>query len=116
MIYVYIKNWWIVKKSEDIVNGISYDSVERVNYDMKDKLIYEDWRVAKYDINSKQYRKDHDIDTLEEKVENLEMKNEELRMIADSKVKKDLELKDDQDMEYKRKLYLLKNMRWLQHL
>lgn len=116
MIYVYIKNWWIIKKSETIVNWISYDAVERVDYGLNDKLIYENWRVVKYDINSKQYRKDHDIDTLEEKIEKLETENEELKTIANSKVKKDLELKDDTDIEYKRKLYLLKNMKWLQHL
>lgn len=115
MIYVYIRNGWIIKKSETIVNWLKYDAEIRVDYDIKDKLIYENWKVIKY-ADSKQYRKDHNIDTLEKKVERLEMQNEELKAIADSKVKEDLESKNDEDLEYKRKLYLLKNMRWLQHL
>ena len=57
MIYVYIKNWWIIKKSKEVVNGISYDSVEWLDYDIKDKLIYDKWRVVKYE-DSEQYKKD----------------------------------------------------------
>lgn len=58
MIYVYIKNWWIIKKSEAVVNWLSYDAVEWLDYKMSDKLIYEKWKVIKYD-ESEQYKKDH---------------------------------------------------------
>ena len=105
MIYVYIKNWWIIKKSETIVNGISYDSVEWLDYNITDKLIYEDWRVVKYDINSKQYRKDHNIDTLEEKVEKLEKSNKRLKVIADREIRNQLRKRSYEkltEFDYKR--------------
>ena len=57
MIYVYIKNGWIIKKSKEIVNWLSYDSVEQVNYDIDDKLIYEKWKIVKYE-ESELYKKD----------------------------------------------------------
>ena len=46
MIYVYVKNGWIIKKSETIVNWLSYDSVEQVNYNVNDKLIYEKGKIV----------------------------------------------------------------------
>lgn len=58
MIYVYIKNWGIIKKSEIIINWLSYDSVEQVDYDIHDKLICEDGKVVKY-TESEQYKKDN---------------------------------------------------------
>lgn len=57
MIYVYIKNWWIIKKSKEIVNWLSYDSVEEVNYNIDDKLIYEKGKIVKY-VDSELYKKD----------------------------------------------------------
>ena len=57
MIYVYIKNGWIIKKSETIVNWLSYDSVEQVDYDVNDKLIYEKGKIVKY-TESETYKKD----------------------------------------------------------
>lgn len=57
MIYVYIKNGWIIKKSETIVNWLSYDSVEQVNYNVNDKLIYEKGKIVKYK-ESETYKKD----------------------------------------------------------
>ena len=57
MIYVYIKNWWIIKKSKEIVNWLSYDSVEWLDYDIKDKLICDKGKVVKYE-ESEQYKKD----------------------------------------------------------
>ena len=60
MIYVYIKNWWIIRKSKEIVNWLSYDSVEQLNYDINDKLIYEKGKVVKYE-ESELYKKDKGI-------------------------------------------------------
>lgn len=57
MIYVYIKNWWIIKKSENIVNWLSYDDVQQVNYKLTDKLIYEKGKIVKYE-ESELYKKD----------------------------------------------------------
>jgi hypothetical protein len=58
--YVYIKNWWIIKKSKTIVNWLSYDSVEEVNYDINDKLIYEKGKIVKYE-ESELYKRDKGI-------------------------------------------------------
>lgn len=55
--YVYIRNGWIIKKSETIVNWLKYDAEIQVDYNIKDKLIYENWKVVKYE-ESKQYKKD----------------------------------------------------------
>lgn len=57
MIYVYIKNWWIIRKSKEIVNWLSYDSVEQVNYSVDDKLICENGKIVKYE-ESELYKKD----------------------------------------------------------
>lgn len=57
MIYVYIKNWGIIKKSKELVNWLSYDAVEQVGYEINDRLIYEKWKIVKYE-DSELYKKD----------------------------------------------------------
>lgn len=57
MIYVYIKNWGIVKKSKDIVNWLAYDEMQQVKYNVEDRLIYEKGKVVKYE-ESELYKKD----------------------------------------------------------
>lgn len=76
MIYVYIKNWGIIKKSETIVNWLSYDSVEQVNYDINDKLICDKWKVVKY-TESEQYKKDKWLKWIKEERDELKLKLEE---------------------------------------
>ena len=73
MIYVYIKNWWIIKKSEEIVNWLSYDSVEIVDYNIDDRLICEKGNIVKYE-ESELYKKDKWILWVEE--ENVKLKKE----------------------------------------
>lgn len=73
MIYVYIKNWWIIKKSEEIVNWLSYDSVEIVDYKIDDRLICEKGKIVKYE-DSELYKKDKWILWVEE--ENRKLKEE----------------------------------------
>ncbi len=73
MIYVYIKNGGIIKKSEEIVNWLKYDSVEQVDYSVKDKLIYEKGKIVKYE-DSELYKKDKWILWVEE--ENAKLKEE----------------------------------------
>jgi molecular chaperone GrpE (heat shock protein) len=73
MIYVYIKNWWIIKKSKDIVNWLSYDSVEIVDYKIDDRLICEKGKIVKYE-DSELYKKDKWIIWVEE--ENRKLKEE----------------------------------------
>ena len=79
MIYVYIKNWWIIKKSETIVNWLSYDEVQQVNYNINDKLIYDKWKIVKYE-ESEQYKKDKWILWVEEERDMYKQKLEKKEM------------------------------------
>lgn len=76
MIYVYIKNGGIIRKSKEIVNWLSYDSVEQVDYDVKDKLIYEKGKIVKYG-ESELYKKDKWIIWVEEENRKLKEKLKE---------------------------------------
>ena len=113
--YVYVSNKWnIILKTMNRKLGIQNKYREYiVNYSMSDNLIYENWQVVKYE-NSKQYIEDTNRYHLTKELEDTKRKNEELTTIANSKVRKEMELdtKKQWDMEYQRKLYLLKNMRW----
>lgn len=73
MIYVYIKNWGIIRKSKELVNWLSYDSVEQVDYELNDKLICESGKIVKYE-ESELYKKDKWILWVEE--ENKKLKEE----------------------------------------
>ena len=88
MIYVYIKNWGIIKKSKDIVNWLSYDSVEQVDYKLTDKLIYEKGKIVKYE-DSELYKKDKWIlwvaeerDKLKEELKKKEGREEKGRVMV----------------------------------
>ena len=86
-----------------------------VGYSETDNLIFEWWQVIKYE-NSKQYIEDTNRYHLTKELEEQKRKNTELTQIANAKVRKELELdvKGQEDSEYQRKIYLLRNMRWLQ--
>jgi len=82
---------------------------------MEDNLIFEENQIKKYE-NSKQYIEDSNRYHLTKELEKTKKKNAELTTIANAKMKKDLELevKGQEPDEYNKKLYLLKNMKWLQ--
>ena len=84
-------------------------------YSMDDNLIFEWGKVVKYE-NSKQYIEDSNKYHLTHELEETKRKNAELTTIANAKMTKDLELevKGQKPDEYNKKLYLLKNMKWLQ--
>lgn len=84
-------------------------------YSMEDNLIFEDNQIKKYE-NSKQYIEDTNRYHLTKELEDTKRKNAELTTIANAKMNKDLELevKGQEPDEYNKKLYLLKNMKWLQ--
>lgn len=86
-----------------------------VDYSMTDNLIYEEYQIKKYE-NSKQYIEDTNRYHLNKELEETKRKKSELESIANMKVKKELELdvKWEEANEYQRKIYLLRNMRWLQ--
>ena len=115
--YVYVSDKGnIIMKSNIRLNGLWNQYREfNVAYTMEDNLIFEWGKVIKYE-NSKQYIEDSNRYHLTHELEETKRKNAELTSIANSKVKKDLELeaKWQEVDEYQRKLYTLKNMRWLQ--
>ena len=82
---------------------------------MDDNLIFEDNQIKKYE-NSKQYIEDSNRYHLTKELEDTKRKNAELTTIANAKMNKDLELevKGQKPDEYNKKLYILKNMKWLQ--
>ena len=82
---------------------------------MEDNLIFEDNKIKKYE-NSRQYIEDSNRYRLNKELEETKRKNSELTSIANMKVEKELELdvKWQEANEYQRKIYLLRNMRWLQ--
>jgi hypothetical protein len=84
-------------------------------YSMEDNLIFEWGKIVKYE-NSKQYIEDSNRYHLTKELEKTKKKNAELTTIANAKMKKDLELdaKWQEPDEYNKKIYLLKNMKWLQ--
>ena len=85
------------------------------NYSMEDNLIFEENQIKRYE-NSKQYIEDSNRYHLTKELEDTKRKNAELTTIANAKMNKDLELevKGQKPDEYNKKLYLLKNMKWLQ--
>ena len=115
--YVYVSDKWnIIMKSNIRLTGLWNQYREfNTSYTMEDNLIFEENQIKKYE-NSKQYIEDSNRYHLTKELEDTKRKNAELTSIANSKVKKDLELeaKGQEVNEYQRKLYMLKNMRWLQ--
>ena len=115
--YVYVSDKWnIIMKSNIRLTGLwnqyrEYDTA----YTMEDNLIFEENQIKKYE-NSKQYIEDTNRYKLNKELEDTKRKKEELEKIANMKVRKELELdvKWEADWEYQRKIYLLRNMRWLQ--
>ena len=115
--FVYVSDKWnIIMKSNIRLTGL-WNQYREFNtaYTMEDNLIFEDNQIKKYE-NSKQYIEDSNRYHLTKELEDTKRKNAELTTIANAKMNKDLELevKGQKPDEYNKKLYLLKNMKWLQ--
>lgn len=115
--YVYVSDKWnIIMKSNIRLTGLWNQYREyNTSYTMEDNLIFEENQIKKYE-NSKQYIEDSNRYHLTKELEDTKRKNAELTTIANAKMTKDLELevKGQKPDEYNKKLYLLKNMKWLQ--
>ena len=113
--YVYVSNQGnIILRSNKKLTWMQnkyreYDT----RYSITDNLIFEDNQIKRYE-NSRQYAEDINKFHLERELERTKRKNDELLKIANTKVKKEMELdvKGVDPDEYQRKLYLLKNMKW----
>lgn len=115
--YVYVSDKGnIVLKSEKRLTKFWGKYREfNVSYSMTDNLIYEGNQVIKYE-NSKQYIEDTNRYHLTKELEEEKRKNKDLVKIANAKVTKELELEERglEANEYQRKVYMIRNMRWLQ--
>lgn len=113
--YVYVSEQWnIILRSNKKLTGVQnkyreYDT----KYSITDNLIFEDNQIKRYE-SSRQYDEDINKYHLEKELSDTKRKNEELLQIANTKVKKEMELevKWQEPDEYQRKLYLLRNMKW----
>lgn len=114
---VYVSDKWnIILKTEERQTKLWWKYREyRTEYSNTDNLIYEGGKIIKYE-NSKQYIEDSNRYHLTKELNEEKRKNKDLEMIANSKVRKELELdaKWEQANEYQRKIYMIRNMRWLQ--
>lgn len=115
--YVYVSpKGNIIMRSSFRITGLQNQYREYITeYSQTDNLIFEDNQIKKYE-NSRQYIEDTNRYHLNKELEETKRKKSELEQIANMKVRKEMELdvKWEQDGEYQRKLYLLRNMRWLQ--
>lgn len=96
MLYVYVKDNRIYAKREDRAR---YPWCMEVlcDYQKTDLLIWEDNSVKLYK-DSKQYRKDKKIDTLEEENKRLMKQNRDLKTLADREMKSKLRKKADEEL------------------
>ena len=115
--YVYVSDKGnIIMKSNIRLSGLWNQYMEyNTSYNMEDNLIFEENQIKKYE-NSKQYIEDTNRYHLTKELEDTKRKNSELTQIANAKVKKEMELeaKGKEADEFQRKLYTLRNMKWLQ--
>lgn len=114
---VYVSDKWniILKCNERQIKLWGKYREYRVEYKDTDNLIYEGGKIIKYE-NSKQYIEDTNRYHLTKELNEEKRKNTELEKIANAKVTKELELEERwlDANEYQRKIYSLRNMRWLQ--
>lgn len=87
------------------------------DHKMTDRLIYEGGQVKLYE-DSKQYGEDINRYHLQKELKTTKKKNEDLLRIANNKIQKEMELdvKWETASAYHRNIYLLKKIRWSQHL
>ncbi|MDR0608132.1 MAG: hypothetical protein LBG52_07530 [Candidatus Peribacteria bacterium] len=89
--YIYLKDGHIYHKSEQKKLIPNTSLIEVVGFTLADDLIYEDGQVKLYK-ESEQRKKDHNVVSLEQKIQEVEKKNEELQEVADSEIRRALKL------------------------
>lgn len=115
--YVYVSEKGnIIMRSSFRFPGMQNKYKEYITeYSQTDNLIFEDGKIKKYE-NSRQYIEDSNRYHMEKELNKEKKKNADLTKIANAKVRKELELdvKWQEPDAYQRKLYMLRNMKWLQ--
>ena len=104
MLYVYVKNNRIYAKKTE---RWTYPWCMEVccDFEKTDMIIWEDNTVKLYK-DSRQYRKDKKIDSLEEENKRLREQNGNLKTLADREIKNKLRKKEEEELtEYDRQKY-----------
>ena len=96
MLYVYVKENRIYAKREERAH---YPWCMEIicDYQKTDMLIWEDNQVKLY-TESKKYRKDKHIDTLEEENKRLVKQNKDLTRLAEREIKSKLRKKENEEL------------------
>lgn len=96
MLYVYVKENRIYAKRTDRGH---YPWCHEIicDYEKTDLLIWEDSQVKLYK-DSRQYRKDKKIDTLEEENKRLRKQNRDLNTLAEREIKSKLRKKENEEI------------------
>lgn len=116
--YLYIRNWNIIHKSEQKKQLLWFlEGCQIYEDNQKGNLIFENGKVKIYE-QSKQREEDSNKYHLTKENNQLKKENKKLENIANNKVYKELELetKWQEANSYQRNIYLLKSMRWSQPL
>lgn len=110
---MYIKNGNIIFRSNTRTNLFPDASEVWCWFSMNDNLVFEDWQVRIYE-KSKQFEKDIHKYKLSKQIESLEFQNDKLEKITNEKIKKETLV--EKPSKYNKDLYLLRKMKWSQHL
>lgn len=108
--YVYVSNKGniILKSYTRVMRMLTQGYKEyQTNYSLEDNLIFERGQVVRYE-NSKQWEEDNDIYHTKEELRKATKKNEELTLIANTKIEKE---KWVEATELQRKIYLLNSLK-----
>lgn len=108
--YVYVRDGKIFLQSEQRIR-IPGTQEFITDHKMTDRLIYEGGEIKKYE-NSKQYVEDTNRYQLQKELAHEKKINKDLTRIANNKMKKEMELREDEEpSSYHRNLYLLKKLK-----
>jgi hypothetical protein len=109
--YLYIRNWNIIHKSENkklLLWFLEWCQIYEDN--QKWNLIFEDGKIKIYE-QSKQREEDSNKYHLTKELQYTKKKNKELEIIANTKIKSERKHKKNKEpTEYEKKLYILKNL------
>lgn len=97
MIFVYIKNGWVIAKEKRERYDINYDEVIISDNNISDLLVYEDGIIKKYN-ESNQYKIDKWIEWLEEKNKRLEKELRNEKILTEDLMKRHIRLKTEFDL------------------
>lgn len=115
--YVYVKDGKIRLRSEERLKHIRGCQEYKTNHKMTDRLIFEGGQIKIYE-ESNQYGEDINRYHLQKELKEEKRINQQLKAIAYNKIEEDMELKTKKKeaSNYHKNIYLLKKMKWSQHL